>query len=62
MADALIDLCLEAHGRVDVLVNNAGGQFVAPAEDITPQRLGGRAAPQPGRALVPDAAGRPTAR
>jgi citronellol/citronellal dehydrogenase len=36
VADALIGLCLERHGRVDVLVNNAGGQFVAPAEDISP--------------------------
>ena len=33
---ALIDLALEAHGRIDVLVNNAGGQFTAPAEEITP--------------------------
>ncbi len=36
VADALIDLALEAHGRIDVLVNNAGGQFTAPAEEITP--------------------------
>ena len=36
LADALIDLTLEAHGRIDVLVNNAGGQFTAPAEEITP--------------------------
>ena len=36
VADALIDLTLEAHGRIDVLVNNAGGQFTAPAEEITP--------------------------
>jgi citronellol/citronellal dehydrogenase len=35
VADALIDLTLEAHGRIDVLVNNAGGQFTAPAEEIT---------------------------
>jgi citronellol/citronellal dehydrogenase len=35
VADALIDLALERFGRVDALVNNAGGQFVAPAEDIT---------------------------
>jgi citronellol/citronellal dehydrogenase len=36
VADALIDLCLDRHGSVDVLVNNAGGQFVARAEDISP--------------------------
>jgi citronellol/citronellal dehydrogenase len=28
---------LERHGRVDLLVNNAGGQFLAPAETITPK-------------------------
>jgi len=36
VADALIGLCLDRHGSLDVLVNNAGGQFVAPAEDISP--------------------------
>ena len=36
VADALIDLALERLGRIDVLVNNAGGQFMAPAEEITP--------------------------
>jgi citronellol/citronellal dehydrogenase len=36
VVDALVDRCLEAHGRIDVLVNNAGGQFRAPAEQITP--------------------------
>jgi citronellol/citronellal dehydrogenase len=34
--DALFDGVLERHGRVDLLVNNAGGQFLAPAEDISP--------------------------
>jgi citronellol/citronellal dehydrogenase len=32
---ALVDRALEHFGRIDVLVNNAGGQFVAPAEEIS---------------------------
>ena len=36
VADALIDLTLERFGRIDVLVNNAGGQFLSPAEEISP--------------------------
>src|SRR5262245_53669018 len=35
--DALLDWVLERHGRLDVLVNNAGGQFLSPAEAITPK-------------------------
>jgi citronellol/citronellal dehydrogenase len=34
--DALVDAALERFGRIDVLVNNAGGQFVAKAEEISP--------------------------
>jgi citronellol/citronellal dehydrogenase len=33
----LFDGVLERHGRVDVLVNNAGGQFLSPAEAISPK-------------------------
>jgi citronellol/citronellal dehydrogenase len=35
--EALFDGVIERHGRVDVLVNNAGGQFMSPAEAITPK-------------------------
>jgi NAD(P)-dependent dehydrogenase (short-subunit alcohol dehydrogenase family) len=32
----LVDECMARFGRIDCLVNNAGGQFTAAAEDITP--------------------------
>jgi citronellol/citronellal dehydrogenase len=34
---ALVDGALERHGRIDLLVNNAGGQYLTPAEDISPK-------------------------
>jgi citronellol/citronellal dehydrogenase len=33
-AERVVDTVLERHGRLDVLVNNAGGQYFAPAEAI----------------------------
>lgn len=35
--DKFFDGVLERHGRIDTLVNNAGGQFLSPAEAITPK-------------------------
>jgi citronellol/citronellal dehydrogenase len=35
--DALVEAVMERHGRIDLLVNNAGGQYMSPAEDITPK-------------------------
>jgi citronellol/citronellal dehydrogenase len=34
--EALIDAALARFGAIDLLVNNAGGQFTAPAEEISP--------------------------
>jgi citronellol/citronellal dehydrogenase len=33
----IVDAALERHGRVDTLLNNAGGQYLAAAEAITPK-------------------------
>src|SRR5580693_1955930 len=35
--DGMVEQVMAHHGRVDLLVNNAGGQFLAPAESITPK-------------------------
>ncbi|GAC1581844.1 MAG: SDR family oxidoreductase [Candidatus Dormibacteria bacterium] len=35
--ESLVTGVLERRGRIDLLVNNAGGQFLAAAEDITPK-------------------------
>jgi citronellol/citronellal dehydrogenase len=34
-AERIVRACLARHGRLDVLVNNAGGQYFVPAEAIT---------------------------
>jgi citronellol/citronellal dehydrogenase len=36
-AERMVRACLERHGRLDVLVNNAGGQYFVPAEAIAPK-------------------------
>jgi citronellol/citronellal dehydrogenase len=36
-AERLVRACLDRHGRLDVLVNNAGGQYFVPAEGIEPK-------------------------
>jgi citronellol/citronellal dehydrogenase len=36
-AERLVRACLDRHGRLDVLVNNAGGQYFVPAEAIEPK-------------------------
>lgn len=38
--EQLVDGVLERHGRLDLLVNNAGGQFLSPAESVSPKGFG----------------------
>jgi citronellol/citronellal dehydrogenase len=35
--ESLVEDVIERHGRIDLLVNNAGGQYMTAAEDITPK-------------------------
>ena len=35
--DRLVSTVLDSHATIDLLVNNAGGQFLAPAETISPK-------------------------
>ncbi len=35
--ERLVEAVLARHRRIDVLVNNAGGQYLCPAEEITPK-------------------------
>ena len=36
-AEAIVSGVLDRHGRLDLLLNNAGGQYFVPAEGITPK-------------------------
>ena len=36
-AERIVSACLDRHGRLDVLVNNAGGRYFVPAEAIAPK-------------------------
>ena len=53
----IVDAALERFGALDVLVNNAGGQFTAPAEEITDNGLARGRAPERRRGLAAHAHG-----
>ena len=65
-AERIVRACLERHGRLDVLVNNAGGQYFVPAEAIEPKgwravtrlNVGGTELMTPHRGRAGDAPGR----
>lgn len=38
-AERIIETCVEAFGRIDGLVNNAGVMFVGPSDDLDPDRI-----------------------
>lgn len=39
-AELIVTTALERHGRLDLLLNNAGGQYMVPAEDLTTKGWG----------------------
>jgi citronellol/citronellal dehydrogenase len=45
---AEVHAALERHGRLDYLLNNAGGQYLVPAEGIITQGLASGSAPEHG--------------
>ena len=45
-AERIVATALERYGRLDLVLNNAGGQYFVPAEGLADQGLAGRPAPQ----------------
>ena len=52
-----VDAIVSGYGRIDGLVNNAGGQYRAPLREIDPEGLRGGGPHQPDRWLHRDARG-----